>query len=50
LLLIVDLAGKVLEGRRKPFSELELHLQAYRARQKSSACSTPTRRTPPRSG
>lgn len=32
MLLIVDLAGKVLEGRRKPFSELELHLAAYRAR------------------
>lgn len=32
VLLVVDLAGKVLEGRRKPFSELELHLAAYRAR------------------
>jgi L-fuculose-phosphate aldolase len=32
MLLIVDYSGKVLEGRRKPFSELELHLQAYRAR------------------
>lgn len=31
-LLVVDLSGKVLEGRRKPFSELELHLAAYRAR------------------
>ena len=31
-LIIVDLSGKVLEGRRKPFSELELHLAAYRAR------------------
>lgn len=31
-LIIVDLQGKVLEGRRKPFSELELHLAAYRAR------------------
>lgn len=31
-LLVVDLEGKVLEGRRKPFSELELHLAAYRAR------------------
>ncbi len=31
-LLIVDLNGKVLEGRKKPFSELELHLAAYRAR------------------
>jgi L-fuculose-phosphate aldolase len=32
MLLIVDEAGKVLEGRRKPFSELELHLAVYRAR------------------
>jgi L-fuculose-phosphate aldolase len=32
MLLVVDLEGKVLEGRRKPFSELELHLAAYRAR------------------
>lgn len=31
-LLIVDLKGNVLEGRRKPFSELELHLAAYAAR------------------
>jgi L-fuculose-phosphate aldolase len=31
-LIIVDLAGKVLEGRKKPFSELELHLAMYRAR------------------
>lgn len=31
-LIIVDLNGKVLEGRKKPFSELELHLAAYRAR------------------
>ena len=31
-LIIVDLEGKVLEGRKKPFSELELHLAAYRAR------------------
>jgi L-fuculose-phosphate aldolase len=31
-LLIVDYDGKVLEGRKKPFSELELHLAAYRAR------------------
>jgi L-fuculose-phosphate aldolase len=31
-LLIVDAEGKVLEGRKKPFSELELHLAAYRAR------------------
>ncbi len=32
MLLIVDRAGKVLEGQRKAFSELELHLAAYRAR------------------
>lgn len=31
-LLVVDLEGKVLEGRGRPFSELELHLAAYRAR------------------
>ncbi|MFN7134548.1 MAG: class II aldolase/adducin family protein [Myxococcales bacterium] len=32
-LLVVDMAGRVLEGRRKPFSELDLHLAAYAARQ-----------------
>lgn len=32
MLLIVDLDGKVLEGRRKSFSELELHLAAFRKR------------------
>jgi len=31
-LLIVDFDGKVLEGRKKPFSEIELHLAAYKAR------------------
>lgn len=31
-LLVVDMNGKVLEGRRKPFSELELHLAAYACR------------------
>ena len=31
-LLVVDGKGNVLEGRRKPFSELELHLACYRAR------------------
>jgi len=31
-LIIVDLNGKLLEGRKKPFSELELHLAIYRAR------------------
>jgi L-fuculose-phosphate aldolase len=31
-LIIVDMDGKVLEGRKKPFSELELHAAIYRAR------------------
>src|SRR3982074_543092 len=31
-LLIVSLEGQVLEGRGRPFSELDLHLAAYRAR------------------
>lgn len=31
-LLVVDMEGNVLEGRGRPFSELELHLAAYRAR------------------
>jgi L-fuculose-phosphate aldolase len=31
-LLIVDASGKVLEGRRKAFSELDLHLAAYHVR------------------
>ncbi len=31
-LIIVDMKGNVLEGRRKPFSELELHLAVYKAR------------------
>ncbi|HME90235.1 MAG TPA: class II aldolase/adducin family protein [Myxococcaceae bacterium] len=31
-LLVVDMEGKLLEGRGRPFSELELHLAAYRAR------------------
>ncbi|HCF57484.1 MAG TPA: class II aldolase family protein [Myxococcales bacterium] len=31
-LLVVDMSGKVLEGRRKPFSELELHVAIYNAR------------------
>lgn len=37
MLLIVDQAGKVLEGRRKPFGELELHLAVYRARPEAEA-------------
>jgi len=36
-LLVVDSKGKVLEGRRKPFSELDLHLAAYRARPDAAA-------------
>ncbi|MBX7097752.1 MAG: class II aldolase/adducin family protein [Myxococcaceae bacterium] len=32
MLLVVDAAGKVLEGRRKPFGELDLHLAIYRGR------------------
>jgi L-fuculose-phosphate aldolase len=32
MLLVVDEKGTVLEGRRKAFSELELHLAVYRAR------------------
>lgn len=31
-LLIVDMQGRVLEGRKRPFSELELHIACYRAR------------------
>jgi L-fuculose-phosphate aldolase len=31
-LLIVDEKGQVLEGRRQPFSEMELHLAIYRSR------------------
>lgn len=31
-LLVVDAQGAVLEGRKRPFSELELHLAAYKAR------------------
>jgi L-fuculose-phosphate aldolase len=37
MLLIVDMDGKVLEGRRKAFSELELHLAMYRARPDAEA-------------
>lgn len=31
-LLVVDMQGRVLEGRKRPFSELELHIACYRAR------------------
>lgn len=31
-LLVVDMQGRVLEGRKRAFSELELHLACYRAR------------------
>src|SRR5215468_1562993 len=36
-LLIVDFEGRVLEGRRRPFSELDLHLAAYRVRRDVNA-------------
>lgn len=36
-LLLVDMKGAVLEGRRKPFSELDLHLAVYRARPEVNA-------------
>ncbi len=36
-LVVVDGAGKVVEGTRKPPGELELHLAAYRARPDISA-------------
>lgn len=36
-LLIVDMHGEVLEGRKRPFSELDLHLAAYRARPEVNA-------------
>jgi L-fuculose-phosphate aldolase len=32
MLLVVDESGRVVEGTRKPFGELELHLAVYRAR------------------
>src|SRR4051812_718884 len=37
MLLIVDMNGKVLEGRRKPFSELSVHLAIYKARPEAEA-------------
>ena len=36
-LLVVDMKGNVLEGRKKPFSELELHLCCYAARPEVNA-------------
>lgn len=36
-LLVVDMQGRVLEGRKRPFSELELHLACYRARREVNA-------------
>lgn len=36
-LLVVDMQGRVLEGRKRPFSELELHLAAYRTRPEVNA-------------
>jgi len=35
--IIVDASGKVLEGRRKAFSEFELHVAAYKARPDAEA-------------
>jgi L-fuculose-phosphate aldolase len=37
MLIVVDDAGKVVEGTRKPFGELELHLAIYRARPDAQA-------------
>ncbi|RME42762.1 MAG: class II aldolase/adducin family protein [Deltaproteobacteria bacterium] len=37
MLLVVDMTGKKLFGSRKPFSELNLHLAAYRARPEIAA-------------
>lgn len=37
MLLVVDGDGKVVEGSRKPFGELELHLAIYRARPDANA-------------
>jgi L-fuculose-phosphate aldolase len=37
MLIIVDASGKVLEGRRKPFGELDLHLAIYQARPEAEA-------------
>lgn len=37
MLLVVDGTGKVVEGSRKPFGELELHLAIYRARPDAEA-------------
>lgn len=36
-LIVVDLSGKKLEGTRKPFSELALHLKIYRERPDAKA-------------
>lgn len=37
MLIVVDGAGRVVEGTRKPFGELELHLAIYRARPDAEA-------------
>jgi L-fuculose-phosphate aldolase len=37
MLIVVDMTGKVLEGRKKPFSELQSHLAIYRARPEAEA-------------
>ena len=31
-IVVVDAAGRLVEGRQKPFSEIDLHLACYRAR------------------
>ncbi len=36
-LVLIDLSGQVLEGTRKPPSELDLHLAVYRARPETQA-------------
>lgn len=37
MLIVVDGTGRVIEGTRKPFGELELHLAIYRARPDAEA-------------
>jgi len=37
MLIVVDAAGKVVEGSRKPFGELDVHLAIYRARPDAQA-------------
>lgn len=37
MLIVVDGTGRVVEGTRKPFGELDMHLAAYRARPDQNA-------------